>query len=290
MSRQVDLSHATSAMLSFSYRRSNTSGETGSVDLQVSGNGGTSWTTLATYNLDAGDSGQVSESFDILPYVAPNTQIRFIGSGTADRDILIDDVKVDFAVSANLANPPEFELLRDDSLSVAYNENDGTQSWSTNWIENDTNGGDAGSGNIGVVSSSADCLSGGYCLSVSSFNPGDYVYRTADLTGAASATLNLWRNNVLTGLNNNDSIVLEVSTDGNTWTTLRTWGDVNEDLGAAYESFDLTPYLSATTSLRFRVAAGTDGGYINFDNIEIQHSPLQNIYNRAIGADKLWKE
>ena len=290
VSRQVDLSRATSATLSFNYKRSNTSGETGSVNLQVSGDGGTGWATLATYTLDASDSNPVSASFDILPYVAPNTQIRFIGSGSADRDMLIDNVKIDFATSTNLANAPDFEMLRDDSLSAAYDENDGTQSWSTSWIESDANGGAADSGNISLVASSADCLSGGYCLSVSSFNPGDDVYRTADLSGTASATLTLWRNNLLTGLNNNDSIVLEVSTDGNTWTTLRTWGNIDEDLGAAYENFDLTPYLSVTTSLRFRVAAGTDGGHINFDNIQIQYTPLQNIYNRAIGADKLWRE
>ena len=76
---------------------------------------------------------------------------------------------------------------------------------------------------------------------------GDNVYRTADLSGAASATLTLWRNNQMTGLNNNDAVALEVSTDGTTWTTLRTWRDISADIGAAYESFDLTPYISAAT-------------------------------------------
>jgi serine protease AprX len=111
-----------------------------------------------------------------------------------------------------------------------------------------------------------------------------------ELSQATSATLTFWRNNLLTGLNNNDSIVLEISTDAANWTTLHTWRDVNEDIGAAYESFDITPYISASTLIRFRVDTHSDDGYITFDDIQVQYTPLLNVYDRVVGADKLWKE
>jgi serine protease AprX len=288
--RRVDLKYAASATLSFNYRRSNATGTTGSVLVQVSNDLGTTWNTLATINLNATDSSQQTASYDILTYANRKTGIRFIGSGTANRTILIDNVKVDFTVNTNLAKAPNFETVRDDSMSVTYAENAGTENWLSNWVESDAAGTSASSGNIRIVSSSIGCLTGRYCLYVSNANVGDNVYRAADLSRAASARLTFWRNNILNGLNNNDSIVLEVSTGGINWTTLRTWKDVNEDVGAAYESFDLSSYLSANTRIRFRVATRKDNGYINFDNIQIQYTPLVNVYDRAVGADKVWKE
>ena len=84
LSREADLSGFTSAILSFSYRRALTGvGNGGSVVLQVSANGGGSWTTLQSYPLDASDASPVPQSFDITPYISANTQIRFLGAGIA---------------------------------------------------------------------------------------------------------------------------------------------------------------------------------------------------------------
>jgi serine protease AprX len=288
--RQADLSHATSAQLTYSYRRGSCDGSTGSVSAQISGNAGTSWTTLATYTLDGGDSSQVSQTFDVSPYIAPNTQLRFIGSGTANCNVAFDNIQIEFATPTNLAVPPTFSTVRDEFATVSYDGNNGTQNWSTNWTESDAAGGGVVGGNISVQPSSECASLGGNCLSVMLNSVGDNIYRTADLSGATSATLTLWRYNQINSLDSNGAVALEVSSDGSTWTTLRTWRGVSEDLGAAYESFDLTPHLSATTSIRFRVATQTNNSYINFDDIQIQYTPLQNTYNRAIGADKLWKE
>jgi hypothetical protein len=53
------------------------------VHVEVSGNGGGSWTTLATYDLDGGDvSG--SESFDVTAFIASDTQVRFRGTNRDD--------------------------------------------------------------------------------------------------------------------------------------------------------------------------------------------------------------
>ena len=62
--RQLDTSAAHSITLTFSYRRSvDESG--GSVALEVSDDGGSQWSTLATYSLNSNDSRQVSQSFDL---------------------------------------------------------------------------------------------------------------------------------------------------------------------------------------------------------------------------------
>jgi serine protease AprX len=289
--RQADLSQAPSAQLTFSYRRGDATLTTGSVSLQVSGNGGASWTTLATYALDAGDASQVSQSLDITPYLAANTQIRFIGAGTGNRAIYFDNIQISYSISTHLPTPPGFFTVRDEFTTVSYSGNNGTQNWITNWVESDAAGGDAAStGNLRAFPGTECWSAGGTCLQLATENVGDTVYRTADLSGATWATLTLWRNNQMTSLNNNDAVALDVSTDGATWTTLRTWRDINDDIGAANESFDLTPYISSATQIRLRVAAKGDVGYIYFDNIQIEYTHLANIYNGAIGADKLWKE
>ena len=61
--REINLTSAGSAV--FTYNYSTDQGDRGFIHVEVSGNGGGSWTTLATY--DVGSSGSSSESFDIPP-------------------------------------------------------------------------------------------------------------------------------------------------------------------------------------------------------------------------------
>ena len=82
VSRAADLTGFSRATLSFSYRRWKINDGAGSVTLAVSSDGGTSWTDLATYDVNAGsDASQVPEAFDLTPHMGPNTQIRFLGLG-----------------------------------------------------------------------------------------------------------------------------------------------------------------------------------------------------------------
>ena len=67
----------------FTYDYATDQADRGFVHVEVSGNGGGSWTTLATYDLDGGNvSG--SESFNISAYIASDTQIRFRGTNRDD--------------------------------------------------------------------------------------------------------------------------------------------------------------------------------------------------------------
>ena len=79
--READLLGATSAALSFMFDER---GESVGVDVEVSGDGGASWTTLEliTSGTPAG-----LKTYDITAYAAVDTQIRFIGvAGTTDED------------------------------------------------------------------------------------------------------------------------------------------------------------------------------------------------------------
>ena len=94
LSREADISAATTATLTFSYRRQ-VDGSSASVTLVVSDDGGTGWTNLQTYNLSGSDGSQVSQSFDLTAYIASNTQIR-LGSGTTQEGdyIYVDNIRI----------------------------------------------------------------------------------------------------------------------------------------------------------------------------------------------------
>ena len=93
VSREVNLSGATSATFTFSYRRS-TGANGGNIKVEVSDNGGGSWTTLQTYNMNGSDASQVPESFDITAYIASNTQVRFVRSGNIQRRDYADNSEI----------------------------------------------------------------------------------------------------------------------------------------------------------------------------------------------------
>ncbi|MCP3978028.1 MAG: DUF11 domain-containing protein, partial [bacterium] len=103
--READLTGASSATLTFSYRRQRLDESGGSIDLDVSDNGGSTWTTRQTYVLNGSDAGQVPQTFDITAYIASDTQIRFIGSGSdVESYFYADDVQIDFTI------PPSADL------------------------------------------------------------------------------------------------------------------------------------------------------------------------------------
>lgn len=76
--READLDGAATATLSFSYQRTKAGGNAGVARVSVSSNGGGSWTTLGSYNLDASDAGQVPQSFNIVSSATSQTRVRFL--------------------------------------------------------------------------------------------------------------------------------------------------------------------------------------------------------------------
>ncbi len=100
IAREVDLSTASSATFSFDFRTGSgiDSADPDSMVIEVSDDGGSTWTTLEDINyLDGANSG--SKSYDISAYTAVDTQIRIRannGYGGPDEFFYVDDVRIQY--------------------------------------------------------------------------------------------------------------------------------------------------------------------------------------------------
>ena len=143
--------------------------------------------------------------------------------------------------------------------SASYSNNDGTQSWSTNWIENDIDGGGATGGNIDVPTP---------FLRVIASHVGDRIYREADLTGASAATFSFSLDNRMVG---SDQVAVQVSGDGGSgYTTLMT---ITSATANGTLSFDISAYIASNTRVRFYVVQGPpgpSGNEVRFDDVQIE--------------------
>jgi len=94
--RQVDLSasglNMGMAFLTFDQSTSGNLGNGDQVSVQISSNGGASYTTLQTYS----NNSTVSRSYDITPYIANNTRVRFlvVAGLSATRFFTFDNVLI----------------------------------------------------------------------------------------------------------------------------------------------------------------------------------------------------
>ena len=159
------------------------------------------------------------------------------------------------------------DTLRDDFSTSLYSNNDGSVNWSGDWIEDDVSGVGPTVGNVLVT--------GGY-LSLDdqpNSNTDPSLARAANLSGAIVATLNFdW--STTTGVDDTDSVVVEVSANGGvSYTTLETFTNL-VGVNSGSRSFDITAYAAANTQVRFRVNNLYGGGNEEFrvDFVEIDYA------------------
>ncbi|HYC44258.1 MAG TPA: cadherin-like domain-containing protein [Burkholderiales bacterium] len=100
--RQADLSHATSATLSFTYNNPLGAGDGGSIVLEISGDGGGSYTTLATFS-DAANVGPGAFSRNVSAFIAANTRIQFrvVSDSIPNRTFSVDNVQIAYTAAGN---------------------------------------------------------------------------------------------------------------------------------------------------------------------------------------------
>lgn len=156
------------------------------------------------------------------------------------------------------------ENVRDEfSTNGSYAGNNGSVNWSANWVEvNDTGG--AGGGVISVTGNEL-AIDGDGGIGV---NLGDYVYRTADLSSAVSATLTFVFDEDSSG--SADEVCVYASSDGNTWNELVC---VNGDTPDGSASEDLSAYVGGTVYVRFYVEQALEtGDEFYFDNVDITYT------------------
>ena len=182
------------------------------------------------------------------------------------------------------------ESVLDSFGARIYNGDQGTSSWTGSWIEGNRYG-DAkiSTPDVGIlrVDSGGPCSgASGYCLRIDPGEVGAYLYRKVNLNNVASATLSLHRNNRLGESFYDGEVKLEISSDGSTWSTLRTYSD-REFTGSSVDTFDITAFASDKTRIRFYITDIQSGSRsIFFDDIQIAYarsSPFRSI----VGADQL---
>ena len=98
MYREVNLSGAASATLSFSYHSN--LGAVDRIDVQMSSDGGTTYTTLTGGIFNSSNTGPGNVSIDVSSYIGVNTRVRFIevadGFGGS---LFVDDLQIAYMTS-----------------------------------------------------------------------------------------------------------------------------------------------------------------------------------------------
>ena len=285
--RQLDLGQANTATLSFTHGHSGDS-SSASVSLDVSPDGGNSWTSLQTFSV-GGSQSPSAQSFDLTPYVAHNTQIRFIASGTTGDEssyAYFDDVEVSYDIAgspcadaANAVGGTADGTFLDQFDVRAYNNSDGTLAWNSAWTEiNEPNGSGPTGGPVQVSpGSGVNCVSGN-CLRVGGTkpnnpDPGFGVYRDIDLGGADGATMSFsYRRGSYDGGNpTNGRLTLDASDDGGaTWTTVETFYYDGLDNAQTEVSVDLSGFTTANARIRFQSRGPVDDIVFFIDDIKIE--------------------
>lgn len=144
-----------------------------------------------------------------------------------------------------------------------FNGSNGTLNWLTNWTEtgDDAN---AATGNITIANSRLQ-FNGGAALAAN-----DEIRRSVTVTGATSIDIKYdWGGpNVGTALAAGDQIAVEWSTNGSTWTTLRT---LSTAAAATFTDTVAWTPTNDTLFLRYRAvnAIATVGKIATFDNVQI---------------------
>jgi len=148
----------------------------------------------------------------------------------------------------------------DNFASVSYSSNNGTANFAGAWTEIGESDG-ASSGNVAVISSGT--LQG---LRIHNANVG--AQRTMNLSAYNTASLNLlYRRNGLTG--SSKYVQVLISTNGTTFTEIGRFAGAATDSAYQVFSFNITPYISSTTSIRFFSTGLTAVEDVYIDSVSI---------------------
>ena len=139
---------------------------------------------MATYQLSGTDSSLRSASFDISPYIANNTKVRFTGTGTTVGNygnyIFIDNIQIEH----NGRSGTVVATVRDEFNAPSFMGNNGSETWLGSWSEiNESDG--PSYGDVGIVTD----LGNTRLRIKDNDGGGEGVQRHADLSNISSATL-----------------------------------------------------------------------------------------------------
>ncbi|MCP5092909.1 MAG: hypothetical protein GY949_18505, partial [Gammaproteobacteria bacterium] len=218
-------------------------------------NGGTNWNTL----------GSPSDMNARLLADDASTRVRFVPNadyfGTVAGGITFRAWDQTAGNNGDEVNLSGTDSASDGFSTVSYSNNDGTTNWTSSWIEDDGEGGGAGSGYFNVNGGSLQ-------LELAAGDGGDNIYREVDLTGATSATLNFDFNNTLSG---EDEIRVRISGNGgSSYSTEFTFSGI-ANTGAGTANIDISSYIAADTRIQFYVFKNDAGQTMSIDNVSVAY-------------------
>lgn len=200
----------------------------------------------ASYQYVAADNGSASFGYTQTTPLAINFDVtdgNISESAAEDSNMIVADP---LTAAGNFLDEFGGGDYRDDFNTVAYNNSDGIIDWSgSGWIETDPSGGGAGGGDVHINGGRLE-------LTGNNLNPAvkASAEREVDLSGYTSAVLRFALQT--TSVESNDISTVAVSSNaGASWTTLVTFSDDVPVLRPF--SFDITPYISSNTRIRFRI-------------------------------------
>ncbi len=158
--------------------------------------------------------------------------------------------------------------FRDDFNAQTFSGDDGTLSWSGDWIEVGESDGPL-SGDEQVVRD----LSEFQLRLQDNNNGGEGVEREADLSDADKAELHFdYRRNGLDTAG--DYVSIEVSSDGDNWTEIARIEGSGTDTEYKSDHQDISDFISTSTKIRFKTSSTMgNSDIVFFDNIEISCEP-----------------
>ncbi|MEM9594388.1 MAG: SdrD B-like domain-containing protein, partial [Acidobacteriota bacterium] len=154
--------------------------------------------------------------------------------------------------------------VRDNFGTVAFDNQDGSDNWSSDWIEDDAETLGAAAGNVQIT--------GGQLRFDDQPNTGTEpsAAREVDLSGLSTATFT-FDFATSAGVDPTDAVTVEVSSNGGaSYTTLEVITGL-DDVNTGSRSFDISGSIAANTRIRFRVTNLYGGGneFFFVDNVQI---------------------
>lgn len=263
VSRPVSLAGFSFGTVRFRYKTNGPIDSSRYLGVDMSDDGGTSWTEIGRIDSESAASDTIAE-FAVTTDLNADSMIRFRAENLgATRSVWIDDLAIlDEEIQIPFVCT---DYYRDTVPAKVYTGDDGTLSWSTDWLEiNESDGptkGDlrANGWDSGFVLYIKDNAGGGAGLQ-----------READLSSSSTATLKfLYRRRDLDSAG--DYVTISASSDGGaSWTILDTFSGPGSDSEFIEATYPLDDYVSSNTRIRFLGSPNLgDKDYLYIDDVEI---------------------
>jgi serine protease AprX len=286
--RSADLSMAENATLSFYYRRDKLDKPSKYVNLEISTDGGATWTELYRFG-DGKDGNLMPISFDLSPYLSANTTLRFFTSPDDAGKLYVDNFKIEYSYSYDDGRDcgSEAYTVRDEFSSGGYTGNDGSIAWASNWMEVD----DRTDSNQDPAAGLVQIDNGELRLNNLNYgdpNPG--IQRAVDLTGGISCARLSFDFRTSYRVSVADTIAIEISSDGGDNFIILDTIDYISGAVSDYKTYDISPFATSNTVIRIRVGKfyGLDDHYFYLDNLQISYTfgpEVPHCNNQTVGDD-----